>query len=187
MGTEKVPNPCTGPAHQGMRTHGPHWGARPGWGRSMKPWRGLHCAHLPASSLGVPGCHVAGLGPSWTLGSADRAWPWESAHSRKRREEGTGRGEPESLQVHRPPQATHGVAFTLLVWEMGTNSCHTFCPWTLPLPPPFLGAMLACPAPTVHPVLGTLIATRSHGPSWSQRLSLCRPPQATEPAQVPSR
>lgn len=89
----------------------------------------LHCAHLPASSLGRPGCHMAGLGPSWALGSADQARPWETAHIRKKREEGTGRRKQTPCKGTGHPRPHMGWAFTLLVWEMGTNSHHTGCPW----------------------------------------------------------
>lgn len=78
----------------------------PGLHSSGSSRGGLHRAHLAASSPGRPGHDTAGLGPSWALGSADQAQPWEKTHIRKQQEEGTGRRK-QTLQGHRPPQATH--------------------------------------------------------------------------------
>lgn len=101
----------------------------PGLHSSRNPRGGLHRAHLAASSPGRPGCHMAGLGPSWALGSADQAQPWETAHIRKKQEEGTGRRKQTPCRGTDRPRPHTRRAFTLLVWEMGTNSHHTGHPW----------------------------------------------------------
>lgn len=68
---------------------------------------------------------MLGLGHSWALGPGDQAWPWETAHVRKKREEGTAEGNRRPGRCTGHPRPRAGPASTLPVWETGRLPPHS--------------------------------------------------------------